>query len=203
MNSNKLIATYILLMKRSDIGIAAFRGPIPTRLFSSAASNVSNDRLFPEEVNIIYDSKCNVCKLEIDFLAKRDAEKINIGAPKLKMTDVEAEDYNPNDPANGGVTYQKGMAAIHAVTADGKVLHGVPVFALAYEQVNLGWLFKVTTWPVVKQLVEVGYTLFAKYRTNVTRGASIDTLVKEYEAKKALQKKIENDDCEVCKTKES
>jgi predicted DCC family thiol-disulfide oxidoreductase YuxK len=159
-------------------------------------------RLFPEEINMIYDSKCNVCKLEIDFLAKRDAEKVNAGAPKLKMTDLEGETYDENDPANGGISYKEGMAAIHAVTADGKVIKGVPVFALAYEQVKLGWLFKITTWPILKQIVDVGYTIFAKYRTILTRGASVESLVKEYEAKKALREKMEDADCAACKSKE-
>ncbi len=139
--------------------------------------------------------------MEIKFLARRDAEKINVGRPKLKMTDIEGTNYDPLDPANGGITYQEGMAAIHAVTADGKVVKGVPVFALAYEQVNLGWLFKVTTWPIIKHVVDIGYKLFAKYRTNITRGASMDTLVQEYEAKKALEMKMEEDECQVCKTK--
>ncbi len=167
------------------------------------------ERLFPEEVNIIYDSKCNVCKLEIDFLARRDATKINVGAPRLKMTDLEARDedgnfrYDPNDLANGGITYEEGLKAIHAVTADGKVIRGVPVFALAYEQVQLGWLFKVTTWPIVKHLVEIGYRLFAKYRTTITRGATIETLVQEYEQKMLLQQQIirnnEENDCNICR----
>jgi len=136
--------------------------------------------------------------MEIDFLSKRDATKINIGSPKLKMTDIEADNYNPLDPENGGITYEKGMAAIHAITADGRVIKGVPVFALAYDQVKLGWLFKVTTWPIVKPVVEFLYNIFAKFRTNLTRGASIDVLVKEYEAKKVLQRKIDDSNCDVC-----
>lgn len=185
---------------------AAFHTRSSMRLFSSSAAaltNSGNNRLFPEEINIIYDSKCNVCDMEIKFLARRDAEVINIGQPKLKMTDLESEDYNPLDPANGGISYKEGMSAIHAVTADGKVVKGVPVFALAYEKVKLGWLFKVTTWPIVKQIVDIGYQLFAKYRTILTRGATIEALVRDYEMKKALEKKMDEEDCQTCKTNES
>lgn len=173
------------------------------KLFSVQVKGSSNPgtRLFPEEVNIIYDSKCNVCKLEIDFLRKRDTEKINIGTPKLKLTDVEDKDYDAKDPANGGVTYEKGMAAIHAITADGRIIKGVPVFALAYEQVKLGWLFRITTWPVLKQIVNISYNVFAKYRTNLTRGASLDTLVKEYEANNNLKDKMNEIECDACETK--
>jgi len=199
----KLMASTSFMLLSRGSNLSKVRLPLnPLRSFSTTQGNVNirdKTRLFPEEVNIIYDSKCNVCKLEIDFLAKRDAEKVNVGAPKLKMTDLESETYDENDPANGGVSYRKGLAAIHAVTAEGKVVTGVPVFALAYDQVKLGWLFKITTWPIVKNIVDVGYKVFAKCRTNLTRGASIETLVKEYDAKKALQMKIDNDDCDVCK----
>jgi predicted DCC family thiol-disulfide oxidoreductase YuxK len=179
-----------------------------TTLFQSSilyfsSTTQTQTRLFPEEINIIYDGKCNICKLEMDFLAKRDAQKINVGAPKLKLTDIECDTYNENDPANGGVSYKEGMMAIHAVTSDGRVIKGVPVFLLAYEQVNLGWLFQVTTWPVVKQIVELGYVLFAKYRTNVTRGATIDSLVEQYEARKELRKMMDDTSCDSgrCQTK--
>jgi len=168
---------------------------------SQFSTQSTKARLFPEELNIIYDGKCNICKLEMDFLAKRDTQKINIGAPKLKLTDLE-DAYNENDPINGGVSYKEGMTAIHAVTAEGNVIKGVPVFLLAYEKVNLGWLFQVTTLPIVKQIVELGYIIFAKYRTSLTRGASIDALVEQYEARKEFQKQL-NMSCDdnVCQAK--
>ena len=176
---------------------ASYSNRYAVQLFqsNSSFSTQNNKRLFPEEINIIYDGKCNVCKLEMDFLAKRDAHKVNVGAPKLKLTDIESPTYNKDDPANGGVSYKEGMMAIHAITADGKVIKGVPVFLLAYEKVNLGWLFRITTWPIVKQIVEMGYILFAKYRTNLTRGATIDTLVEQYTAREELQKKLD-DSCD-------
>ena len=216
MVNAQMMATNLLSLSRAGgyktrAGVAAFTSRIHTNnrgsnllryMSSQSPIQSANGRLFPEEINIIYDSKCNVCKLEIDYLARRDSEKINVGAPKLKMTDLEADGYDPNNPANGGVSYESGLKAIHGITSDGKVFQGVPVFRKAYEQVKLGWLFQVTTWPVFKQLVDVGYVLFAKYRTNLTRGSSVETLVLEYEAKKALELKMKEEDCEVCNTKE-
>lgn len=38
---------------------------------AARSSSAARTRLFPEEINIIYDSKCNVCKLEMDLLARR------------------------------------------------------------------------------------------------------------------------------------
>jgi predicted DCC family thiol-disulfide oxidoreductase YuxK len=116
------------------------------------------------------------------------------------MTDLESDDYNPSDPANGNVSYREGLAGIHAVTNDGKLLKGVEVFALAYQQVGLGWLFAITKWPVFEPLAQKGYEIFAKYRTNVTRGSSLESLVQAYEEKKSLEQEKAAQDCDTCKT---
>ncbi|KAI2507451.1 DUF393-like protein [Fragilaria crotonensis] len=52
-----------------------------------------SQRLFSEELSILYDSKCNVCKLEIDFLRRRD-ERLHGSSTRLKFTDLESEDYD-------------------------------------------------------------------------------------------------------------
>lgn len=173
-------------------------------LFSTLQSHQSqNQRLFPEEINILYDSQCNVCKLEIDFLSRRDhklhggggdGNTFLGGTTKLKLTDLEDANYNPNDPANGGVTYERGMKSIHAVLKDGTVIDGPEVFRIAYQQVNLGWAFQFITWPIFAPLVKWGYKLFAKYRTNLTRGTSVDELVRVYEVKR----RAKQEGCEQC-----
>lgn len=157
------------------------------------------NRLFPEEINILYDSKCNVCKWEMEWLKRRDREVVNPSAPRIRLTDLEDPTFDPMDPANGGITYERGMRAMTAVTADGQVHQGVPVFRLAYQQVGLGWLFTVTQWPVLKTLFDFGYTIFAKYRTVVTRGTRIDTLISAYEEKKELEGSQKEDSCETCR----
>lgn len=153
---------------------------------SSIGGGAEKQRLFPEQLNIIYDSKCGICKLEMDLLARRDARLAGLsgGPRKLKMTDIECQHYNPEDPANAGVSYEEGMAAIHAVTSDGRLVKGVPVFSRAYDLVGLGWLFKFTEWPMMKPIVHSGYTLFAKYRTVLTRGSTLEELIKVRNAKK-------------------
>ena len=161
---------------------------------------MTNDRLFPEEINILYDSKCNVCRLEMEWLRRRDREVVNCAAPKIRLTDLESPTFDPTDPANAGVDYVKGMKSMTAITADGKVIQGVPVFRLAYEQVRLGWLFRITEWPIMNTVFDFGYDIFAKYRTLLTRGAKLDTLIQAYEEKKALETKKRDDSCETCKT---
>ena len=173
---------------------------VTTRWLSSASGSTnasSDDRLFPQDLNIIYDSKCNVCKLEIGFLRKRDL-RVNHDQPRLKFTDLEGETgpYNPNDPANGGVDYATGMAAMKGVTADGKVYTGVPVFRQAYQAVGLGWLFAITTWPGISWIADRAYDLFTKYRTRLTRGATVERLVEAYQAKRALKQEQQSAACD-------
>lgn len=148
-----------------------------------------------------YDSKCNVCNLEIEFLRRRDARLNGEESPKLLFTDLESGIYNEQDPKNGGVSYAEGMKSMTAVTPSGEIIKGVPVFQKAYEQVKLGWLFKVVTVPGVKQLADFLYKIFAKYRTLVTRGSSTDRLIEMYREKKLLdeQKAAQNctDNCSV------
>jgi len=167
-------------------------------LFSTATTS-NTDRLFPEEINVLYDSKCNVCKLEMDWLVSRD---IRINGPdnrKLKLTDLEDENgFDATDPSNGGIDYDAGMAAIYAVKHDGTVYKGVPVFELAYAQVDLGWIWKINQIPVINRFLEWGYEIFARNRTRITRGASLEDLLALNAAK---QKAAQDEDCESCRSK--
>jgi predicted DCC family thiol-disulfide oxidoreductase YuxK len=151
-------------------------------------------------LNILYDGKCNVCRIEMEFLAKRD-KHIN-DTPKLRLTDIECATYDSKSPKNGMVSYEEGMRTIHAVTFDGKIIKGVPVFLLAYEKVKLGWVFKASTWPIAMNMFEWAYSIFAKYRTVLTRGTTLDELIQKYEAQRAIEQQIKGEDCKQCKIKD-
>lgn len=167
----------------------------PHRLFSLS----SGDRLFPQELNILYDSKCNVCKLEIDFLKRRD-QRLNSPQCKLKFTDLESPLYDPRCHQNGGIEYETGMKAMHGILPDGTVIKGVPVFDVAYQHVGLGWLFAASRVPVLKWVLDRLYDVFAKYRTMLTRQQTIPELVRAYQHKRNLQEQqtLQADDCDAC-----
>ena len=187
-----------LTVRSRSIVLHRQRNSLSRMLFSSKATDTNSDRLFPEEINILYDSKCNVCRLEMEWLRRRDREVVNRAVPKIRLTDLESPTFDSSDPANGGVDYVKGMKSMTAITADGKVIQGIPVFRLAYEHVGLGWLFRITQWPVMNTVFDFGYDVFAKYRTLLTRGTKLDTLIQVYEEKKALEAKKRSDSCEIC-----
>jgi len=183
-----------------------------SRLYSSVASEPASSgktsskdddddhvdgRLFSEEINVLYDSKCNVCKLEMDWLVSRDVRLNGSDRPRLKLTDLE-DDYDATDPSNGGIDYATGMAAIYAVKHDGTVYKGVPVFEMAYDQVGLGWIWRINRVPAVNRFLEWGYEIFARNRTRITRGTPLEELLALHAAQR---KDLDDGGCESCGTK--
>ena len=146
-------------------------------MFSSCSSSSANiqprqqGRLFKEEINILYDSKCSLCAHEMAFLAKQDS------AGRLKFTDIEEIDYDENSEVNGKVSYEKGMKIMHAVKANGEVIEGVEVIREIYKVVGLGWLFSWTRVPLIGAVVDQVYKVWASYRTNLTRGVDVEELI--------------------------
>ena len=56
---------------------------------------------------------------------------------------------------------------------DGSLVEGLEVFRRAYAAVGLGWLLAPTRWPLVRDVAEAGYRLFARNRLRSTgRGRS-------------------------------
>ena len=115
--------------------------PAASRVVASlracAAPPAPPARLFEEELNLIYDSKCGVCQWEVDFLKARDP------GGRLAFTDLEGADFEENVPRNGNLDYETALASFHAVKADGTLLSGMPVFQAAYSEVGLGWVWRV------------------------------------------------------------
>merc|ERR1712008_489176 len=79
-------------------------------------------------------------------------------------------------PRNGYLTYETALASFHAVKADGTLLKGMPVFQEAYAAVGLGWVWAIYNNPLAARFLDFGYSLFARYRTDLTRGSSLETL---------------------------
>ena len=85
---------------RGSHGLAARRQVAPLALPRVAAAArasaprlcLGDGRLFTEDLNLIFDSKCGVCQWEVDFLRDRDTDG------KLAFTDLEAEDFEVLNP---------------------------------------------------------------------------------------------------------
>ena len=116
-------------------------------------------------LTLLYDGGCPLCVREVKFLRKRDQS----GA--ICFVDVDSLDYEPALHQN--ISYQQAMARIHAIRSDGTVIKDVAVFRAAYELIGLGWLYAPTAWPLIGQLVNALYKLWARYRLPMTGRGSL------------------------------
>jgi len=124
----------VFLMFSISVGCRGLIAPAIRASRTAPRASASSARIFPEDLNLIYDSKCGVCQWEVDFLRSRDSEG------RLTYTDLESEDFEENVPRNGYLDYETALASFHAVKADGTLLKGMPVFQAAYAAVGLGWV---------------------------------------------------------------
>lgn len=112
------------------------------------------------QIDLLFDSECPICMMEVNFLKKRDIEN------KIKFTDLQSPDYNPVD--HGNVKFSEGMRKLRAVLPDGKVVIGVEVFRQTYEAIGLGWVFELTKLPVLGQIADFVYDVWAENRLRLT-----------------------------------
>ena len=143
------------------------------RFFSSKSQN----RLFPQKFNIIYDSKCSLCNKEIEYLKLKNTENTFL------FTDLEnkKDKYNPDDTKNVGITYAKAMKKMHIVKNDGTIISGIEAFYEIYNSIGMGKFLYFTKMPIIGNLSNRIYNFWAKYRTNITRGENIEKIISRYE----------------------
>lgn len=110
------------------------------------------------DFTLLYDGLCPICRKEVAWLNSLNKQG------KLGFKDINDLDFNPSQH---GKTIEQLMAEIHGVYPDGAIIRGMPVFREAYRAVGLGWLMAPTGWPILKQLFNGLYLLFAKYRLNL------------------------------------
>lgn len=109
------------------------------------------------KIKVFYDGDCPLCRREIDFLRKRDARGLlkfeNIADPHFV---VPADEHSPS--------FNQLMAELHGRYPDGTWIKGVDVFREMYQAIGWTWLVTLSKWPVVRNLLNVGYKVFARYR---------------------------------------
>ena len=149
---------------------------------SEISQNVETQASKPV-IDLLYDSNCHLCMMEVRFLRKRDTEG------KIRFTDLNSPDYVPEQ--HGNVKFEDGMRKIRAVLPDNTVVVGVEVFHKTYEAIGLGWIFHLTNFPIVGNIADSLYDLWAENRLRITgRGELVDVIKKhneEIEAYKDLE----------------
>lgn len=106
-------------------------------------------------LTIFYDGHCPICSREIAWLRARNSRC------RLDFQDIYADGF---DSTTLGVSIGDLLAEIHGVTADGRLIQGIDVFAIAYSSVGLEWLAAPLQWPLSRRLFARLYSWFARYR---------------------------------------
>jgi predicted DCC family thiol-disulfide oxidoreductase YuxK len=112
------------------------------------------------EFTLLYDSECPFCKLEVEWLQRRDR------AGRLGAIDIAADEF---DAAEFGLSADDVHARLHGVRADGTVVEGMAAIRAAWSAAGLGWVMAPTAWPVLRWFADLGYVAFARYRVPLGR----------------------------------
>lgn len=110
------------------------------------------------EIEVFYDGACPLCKREIDWLRKKDADR------RILFTDISATEFQAEST---GRTYQELMARIHGRLPDGNLIEGVEVFRRLYQAVGYHRLVAFSRLPVIRNFLDLGYRVFAPIRTRL------------------------------------
>jgi predicted DCC family thiol-disulfide oxidoreductase YuxK len=111
------------------------------------------------EVEVFFDGACPLCRREIGMLRRLDRHG------RLRLTDISAPEF---DAAPLGRTHDELMREIKARLPDGTWITGVEVFRRLYGAVGFRWLIPVTRLPLVRQMLDIGYRVFARNRLRLT-----------------------------------
>jgi predicted DCC family thiol-disulfide oxidoreductase YuxK len=128
-----------------------------------------------QKIDLLYDSHCPLCAMQVEFLKKRDVHH------RVKFTDLQSTDYIPSE--HGNVDFERGMRKIRAVLPDQTVVSGMEVFRITYDAIGRGWMFALTNLPVVGEAADIIYDFWAENRLRITgRGELADELKERAEA---------------------
>ena len=110
-------------------------------------------------VEVYFDGDCPLCMREIRMLMRKDR------AERIQFTDIAAAAF---DAEKLGTTYTALMARIQGRLADGTWIEGVEVFRQLYSAIGWTKLVAVSRWPVIRNVLSLGYRLFAANRLRLT-----------------------------------
>ena len=141
------------------------------RMASSSLDEELASQAMTTQIDLLYDSDCPICQMEVDFLKKRETTN------RIRYTDLSDPSYNPKEPAN--LRFEDGMRKIRAVLPDGKVVTGVEVFRQTYNAIGLGWIFSLTNLPVIGKIADIAYDVWSENRLRLTGRGELADVVKE------------------------
>lgn len=111
------------------------------------------------QIEVFYDGACPLCMREIKLLRWMDRRQ------RIRFTDIAAADFCA---ADYGKSMPEFVDQIQGRLPGGQWIVGVEVFRRLYAAVGLGPLVWLTRLPLLSQLCDIGYRVFAKNRLRLT-----------------------------------
>lgn len=125
------------------------------------------------EIEVFYDGGCPLCLREITILQRRDQQH------KIRFTDIDAPTFHAEAV---GKSYEELMAQMHGRFPDGTWVQGVEVFRRLYAAVGFVRLAALSRLPLISQVLNLGYSVFAKNRLRLTGRCTQQSCSAEYRA---------------------
>ena len=111
-------------------------------------------------LTVFYDSRCPLCMAEI-----RQLDALNADG-QLQLEDIHGDDFSQRYPH---IDPQQADRVLHGQLEDGRMIYGLDVTAEAWSRVGKYRWLKVLRWPLLRQLSDLVYRLFARYRHPLAR----------------------------------
>ncbi|WP_425396663.1 thiol-disulfide oxidoreductase DCC family protein [Aeoliella sp.] len=111
------------------------------------------------QFEVFYDGECPLCMREIRWFQRLDKQQ------NILFTDITADAFDADEL---GLDMPTMMARIHGRLPDGTLVTGVEVFRRLYTAVGWRWPVAASRLPGVRQLLDLGYRVFAKNRLRLT-----------------------------------
>ena len=125
-------------------------------IFEKATAETLAERDSKNNVKLLYDGECPICKREICILQKKSSQT------KIKFIDISSKEFSQFE--NNNIDYNTAMSQIHAIDGKGNLLVGIPAFAAVYARCHLLVTSTVLRIPFMEKILKPLYTLFAKNR---------------------------------------
>ncbi len=111
------------------------------------------------DIEVFFDGGCPFCRREINFLRRWDRRE------RILFTDIHCPDFRS---AAVNMTDKALMGQLHGRLPDGTWLRGVEVFRRMYAAVGFGPLVFLSRLPLISQLLDQAYSVFARHRLRLT-----------------------------------
>jgi predicted DCC family thiol-disulfide oxidoreductase YuxK len=112
-----------------------------------------------ETFEVFYDGDCPLCMREINMIMRKDVEH------KIRFTNIADPGFKPEEL---GMSWERLMKKIHGRMPDGTFIEGVEVFRQLYAAIGFERLVGLSRAPGIAQVLQFGYSVFAKNRLRFT-----------------------------------